>query len=68
MQLTRIERCKARLDCIKQKVYGPDVRIDTEQVAKTTEAHHHIGQSENHFEHIGTFLRSHSHDPAVKVF
>lgn len=29
--------------------------------------HHHIGKSQEHYEHIGTFLRAHAYDPAVKV-
>jgi hypothetical protein len=38
-----------------------------EQVAKTSQEHHHIGVSQNHHEHIGTFLRRNAGDPAIKV-
>jgi hypothetical protein len=38
-----------------------------ENVATTPDVHHHIGVSQNHFEHIGTFLRTHAEDLAVKV-
>ena len=29
--------------------------------------HHRIGKSQEHYEHIGTFLQTYGHDPAVKV-
>jgi hypothetical protein len=63
-QLTRIERRQTRLNRIKRKL---SPQIPVEGVATTPEAHHHIGMSENRYEHIGTFLRSHSGDPAMKV-
>lgn len=31
------------------------------------EQHHHIGKSEHMYEDIGTFLRIHQDDPAIKV-
>ena len=34
---------------------------------KTPLEHHHIGLSQNQHEHIGTFLRKNSGDPAVKA-
>ena len=42
-------------------------QIDSEGVPRTLRKHHHIGKSENRHEHIGTFLRQHSGDPATKV-
>jgi hypothetical protein len=36
-------------------------------VGNTPQEHHHIGVSQNRFEHIGTFLRQHAGDPAVQV-
>jgi hypothetical protein len=62
-QLTQIERRQARIRRIKQKCR----QNRNERVANTPEAHHHIGRSENQFEHIGTFLNAHAGDPAVKV-
>jgi hypothetical protein len=38
-----------------------------EPVPDTMEPHHHIGVSQNQYEHIGTFLRTHNGDPAVNV-
>ena len=39
-----------------------------EIVPRTLEARHHIRKSQDHYEHIGTFLQVHLVDPAVKVF
>lgn len=63
-QITKIERRQARIRRIKHRI---DVKGGREQVSKDPEAHHHIGKSQNHFEHIGTFLQVNSGDPAVKV-
>jgi hypothetical protein len=38
-----------------------------ETVGTTPHEHHHIGVSQNHYEHIGTFLQKHSGDPAISV-
>jgi hypothetical protein len=77
MQLARIERRKARLRRLRQKLSSQHVQdMDVEHPrpqanvdSATTDAtrHHHIGVSETLAEHIGTFLRNHSGDPAVKV-
>lgn len=64
-QLTRMERRQTRLRRIKQKL-STSTRV--EDVATTPDAHHHIGLSENRYEHIGTFLRTNSGDPAIKGF
>src|SRR5882762_3314981 len=64
-QLARIERREARLRRIRARL-SQEGRIG-ETVAKTPHEHHHIGASQNQFEHIGTFLRRNSEDPAVKV-
>jgi hypothetical protein len=65
-QLAQIERREARLRCIRAKLYqGGDARA--EAVTNTLREHHHIGSSRNLYEHIGTFLRKHSGDPAIKV-
>jgi hypothetical protein len=67
-QLARIERRQARLRLIRQKVAGAFPRAARkERVSQDPDAHHHIGVSENHPEHIGSFLRAHDGDPAIKV-
>ena len=38
-----------------------------EKVSKSPEVHHHIGMSQDHHSHIGTFLQAHVEDPAIKV-
>jgi hypothetical protein len=38
-----------------------------ESVATIPEAHHCIGKSQNHPEHMPLFLQSHARDPAIKV-
>jgi hypothetical protein len=38
-----------------------------EAVGNTPREHHHIGTSQNSFEHIGTFLRQKAGDPAIHV-
>jgi hypothetical protein len=63
-QLARIERREARLRRIRAKLSKDNTR---EAVGNTPHEHHHIGVSQNQFEHLGTFLRDHSGDPAIKV-
>jgi hypothetical protein len=63
-QLARIERREVRLRRIRNKL--PQVR-KVEIVAKTLQEHHHIGLSQDSYEHIGTFLRRNTGDLAVKV-
>jgi hypothetical protein len=63
-QLAGIERREARLRRIRARLskQGRD-----ELVGSTPQEHHHIGLSQKHFEHIGTFLRQHAADPATQV-
>jgi hypothetical protein len=64
--LTQIEWRQARIRRIKQNL-GSKIDVPSDDVATTPDVHHHIGLSENHPKHIGTFLRTYSDDPAVQV-
>jgi hypothetical protein len=67
-QLTQIERRRTRIRLIRQrKMSELSGAKQKEFVADSPEAHHHIGTAENNPEHIGSFLRLHTGDPAVKV-
>jgi len=67
-QLTQIERRKARIRRIRAKILEDGGYVcDPEEVASTPLEHHHIGLAQNRYEHIGTFLRKHTGDPAVQV-
>ena len=61
-QLVCIERREARLHCIRNKLGW-----QREVVASGLQEHHHIGLSQNRYEHIGTFLRRNAGDPAIRV-
>jgi hypothetical protein len=63
-QMTQIERCQAHIRHLKHKLLK---RPEPEDVATAHDAHHHIGSSQNHPEHIPTFLRNHGGDPAIQV-
>ena len=65
-QLARIERRQARLRRIRAKI-SKESRVHEEVVENTPEQHHHIGVSQKHYEHIGTFLQKNLGDPAIKV-
>jgi hypothetical protein len=65
-QLAQIERRQARLRRIKAKL-SPEAQARREAISKEPQQHHHIGRSQNQYEHIGTFLRRHAGDPAVMV-
>jgi hypothetical protein len=65
-QLTHIERRIARLRRIRARLSG-NGQGQNERVGTTPHEHHHIGLSENTYDHIGTFLQRNSGDPAVKV-
>ena len=41
--------------------------MQIQKVSRSPEAHHHIGKSQDHYSHIGTFLQAHAEDPAIKV-
>lgn len=62
-QLAEIERREARIRRIRMRLG----RARGERVPTSLEEHHHIGKSQNQFEHIGSFLRRNSGDPAIKV-
>jgi hypothetical protein len=64
-QLAQIERREAHLRRIRARL--PENRTWSEAVASTPKEHHHIGASQNNYEHIGTFLHNHADDPAVQV-
>jgi hypothetical protein len=64
-QMTQMERRQARIRRIKHSLSS--TRAQAEPVAAEPEARYHIGVSQNRPEHIGTFLRSHEGDPAIKV-
>lgn len=66
-QLARIERREARLRRLQAKL-RKDSNVHAEAVAHAPQEHHHIGSSQNVYEHIGTFLRNHSGDPAIQKF
>ena len=64
--MAQIERREARIHRIRER-HSKEGRFQGEMVASTPEEHHHIGLSQNKFEHIGTFLRKQSGDPAIRV-
>lgn len=67
-QMTRIERREARLRRIRAKLRRPAiVRNGNARGKKSLDGRYHIGESENVYYHIGTFLRNNAGDPAVKV-
>ena len=67
-QMAGIERCEAWIRHIcnlnNPSHLGTNVK---EGVATTSDAHFHIGKSQNFPENIMMFLHKHSKDPAVKV-
>ncbi|KIK35174.1 hypothetical protein CY34DRAFT_56217, partial [Suillus luteus UH-Slu-Lm8-n1] len=66
-QLTRIERRQARIRRIGDTiVHRPHVEIS--EMARSPQAHHHIGLTQKYPIHIGSYLVSHPGDPAIKNF
>lgn len=71
-QLAQIERREARLRRINSKLPNSR-RSRTSRWRKAArkpispQVHHHIGRSEDVYEHVGTFLRQRSGDPAIQV-
>jgi len=65
-QLARIERREARIRRIRTRL-SHEQRLHSERVGSTPREHHHIGISQNQYEHIGTFLRKNDGDPAIRV-
>jgi len=63
-QLASIERCQARIRCIRaqRKAWKRD-----DPSPNTSDLHHVIGKSQNFPEDISTFVQQNSDDPAVKV-
>jgi hypothetical protein len=66
-QLARIEHRETRLRQIRAKLANHRQEGCNDAALGTLRKHHHIGASENDYEHIGTFLRQHAGDPAIKV-
>jgi hypothetical protein len=65
-QLAQIEQREARLRRIRTR-FSAEHQIQSEVVGSAPQEHHHLGISQNRFEHIGTFLRHHAGDPAIHV-
>lgn len=66
-QLTQIERRQARLRRIKAQFPNRLNHKQADKIERNLRDHHNIGLSQYSYEHIGTFLRVHAEDPAVKV-
>ena len=64
--MAQIERRQARLRRIRRKLPS-HVLKQREIVTKSPHEHHHIGHSQNNYEHVGTFLQKHTGDPAIQV-
>lgn len=65
--MARIERREARLRMIRAKIRLKDTSHSFEDVARTPEAHHHIGIAQNKPENIVNFVQQRQGDPAIKV-
>jgi hypothetical protein len=67
-QLAQIERRQARIRRIRQKMAGlPASGMKHDHLVNDPEVHHHIGAAENHAQHLGSFLKANSGDPAIAV-
>jgi hypothetical protein len=66
-QLARIERRIKRIRRIRARLVEAGRSIISEKTANTPQQHHHIAESQNDFQHLGTFLRTSAGDPAIKV-
>lgn len=65
-QLTRIEHRQARIRRIGDKiVHCP--HIELAEIATSPYVHHHIGLTQKYPIHIGSYLRSHEGNLAIKV-
>jgi hypothetical protein len=65
-QLTQIERRQVRIRRIGDKLtHRPQTEIT--ELATNPHVHHHIGMTQKYPVHIGSYLRSHKGDPAIKV-
>lgn len=66
-QMARIERREARIRRIRAKL-GMSIKARRSRITgKALKERYHIGQSENTYNHIGTFLRNNEGDPAIQV-
>jgi hypothetical protein len=63
--MTQIERRQARIRRIKQKMISKTAQA--EDIAAVPDVQYHIGKSQNHHEHIPSFLQAHEGDPAIRV-
>ncbi|KAG2113778.1 uncharacterized protein F5147DRAFT_770419 [Suillus discolor] len=66
-QLARIERRQARIHRITYRV-SVHPHIEVAELATSPHVHHHIGLSQLSPVHIGSVLRTHQGDPAIKNF
>lgn len=67
-QMTRIEQREMRLRRIQAKLRKTGKVIDVnDSKRRLLSCHHHIGISQKHYEHIGTFLWKNAGDPAIQV-
>jgi hypothetical protein len=64
--LAQIERRQARIRRIRARNFA-NTKIRPETLTNTANVHHHIGKSQDHWEHLGSFLQKHSGDPAIEV-
>lgn len=65
-QLTWIERRQTRIRRMGDRVvHHPHIEIM--ELARCPDVHHHIGLTQKHPIHIGSYLHLHEGDPAVKV-
>jgi hypothetical protein len=64
--MAQIERWQAHIKRIREKYQVGD-RPVTQFNPGSPNEHHHIGTSQNQPEHIPSFLRKHSRDPAIAV-
>lgn len=65
-QIAQIERRQARIRRIRAKLRKTG-NVLHEDVARSPEAHHHIGKSQNFAENIHSFVRENKDDPAIQV-
>ena len=61
-----MERREARLRRIRVKLAMAG-QNQQELVSRSPNEHHHIGVSQKHYKHIGTFLETNAGDPAIQA-
>ncbi|KAG0706560.1 hypothetical protein DFH29DRAFT_995942 [Suillus ampliporus] len=67
-QLTQIERRQTRIRCIKNCLEEPRASEAADSMTYKPCIHHHIGLSEKSNDDIGSYLRLHEGDPAMKNY